>query len=210
MTCSEGGCNGPMCVWTEVDIGLDYAWSSGNGALCVWNEVAVSSLGVTSPLLMFNLCCNWRWLWCTAWDRLNWEGLQSAWGMSLSHTDDRMGPCCPFCWATQLLTLIYCFYHVDFAFAIERHQCILFGPVTLETSMTVTSDLELASLPVTINTRLTPFEHNIPLHLQRITHTWSWQIPSDRKVWRTHKDTTVTDRHNKPNWTSSDHPQSYW
>ena len=91
-----------------------------------------------------------------------------------------------------------------------KHQCILFGPVTLETSMTVTSDLELASLPVTINTRLTPFEHNIPLHLQRITHTWSWQIPSDRKVWRTHKDTTVTDRHNKPNWTSSDHPQSYW
>jgi len=142
MTCSEGGCNGPMCVWTEVDIGLDYAWSSGNGALCVWYEVAVSSLGVTSPLLMFNLCCNWRWLWCTAWDRLNWEGLQSAWGMSLSHTDDRMGPCCPFCWETQLLTLIYCFYHVDFAFAIERHQCILFGPVTLETSIIVTSDLE--------------------------------------------------------------------
>jgi len=49
MTCSEGGCSGRMGVWTEVDAGLDYAWSSGNGAIFVWTEVVVS-------LLMFNDC----------------------------------------------------------------------------------------------------------------------------------------------------------
>ena len=60
MTCFEGGCSGRMGVWTEVDAGLDYAWSSGNGAFFVWTEVAVSPLAVS--LLMFNDCCNWIWL----------------------------------------------------------------------------------------------------------------------------------------------------